>query len=110
MPKHERISRQDIYKRACKHVVQAERLLSAIEGADHPQVNYYIRRRARMFMILWREAKQIGADVCLEKWLNKCTKKQKAAAWNAMVRDEASDVREKMQRVATQDILKAGSA
>ncbi len=39
MPKHERIARQDIYKRACEHVVQAERLQSAIYGADHPQVN-----------------------------------------------------------------------
>jgi hypothetical protein len=38
-----------------------------------------------MFMLLWREAKQTGEGVCLEKWLNKCTKKQKAAACNAMV-------------------------
>jgi hypothetical protein len=91
MPKHERIARQDIYKRACEHVVQATTLRIAIEGAEHPQVKYYIGRRARMFWILWREAKQTGADVCLEKWLNKCTKKQKAAAWNAMVRDEASN-------------------
>ena len=63
MPQHERIARQDIYKCACEHVVQAERLQSAIYGADHPQVNYYIARRDRMFMILWREAKQTGEDV-----------------------------------------------
>ena len=66
-------------------MVQARTLEIAIKRAEHPQVNYYIGRRVRMFMLLWREAKQTGEGVCLEKWLNKCTKKQKAAACNAMV-------------------------
>jgi hypothetical protein len=89
MPQHARITRKDLYKHACEHVVQARTLEIAIKRAEHPQVNYYIGRRVRMFMLLWREAKQTGEGVCLEKWLNKCTKKQKAAACNAMVRGEA---------------------
>jgi hypothetical protein len=63
MPQHERIARQDTYKRACEHVAKARTLQIALRGAEHPQVNYYIARRDRMFMILWREAKQTGEDV-----------------------------------------------
>lgn len=111
MPKHERIARQDIYKRACEHVVQAKTLRIAIEGAEHPQVKYYIGRRERMFWILWREAKQTGADVCLEKWLNKCTKKKKAAAWNAEVRDESPyEGLTKKQKAAAWNAMVRGEA
>ena len=39
-----------------------------------------------MFMILWREAKQTGEDVCLQKWLNKSTKKQRVSHWNDAVK------------------------
>jgi hypothetical protein len=63
MPQHERIARQDIYKRACEHVAKVRTLQIALRGAEHPQVNYYIARRDTMFMILWREAKQTGEDV-----------------------------------------------
>ena len=79
MPKHARIKRKDLYKHACEHVVQARTVEIAVKRAEHPQVNYYIGRRVRMFMILWREAKQTGEDVCLEKWLNKSSQKQRAA-------------------------------
>jgi hypothetical protein len=71
MPKHARIKHKDLYKHACEHVVQARTLEIAIKRAEHPQVNYYIGRRVRMFMLLWREAKQTGEGVCLEKWLTK---------------------------------------
>lgn len=91
MPKHERIKRNDLYKHACQHVVQARTLEIAINGAEHPQVKYYIGHKKRMFMILWREAKQTGSEVCLEKWLKKSTQKQRTAAWNAAVRKEGPE-------------------
>ena len=76
MPQHARITRKDLYKHACEHVVQARTLEIAIKRAEHPQVNYYIGRRVRMFMLLWREAKQTGEGVCLEKWLTKYADKK----------------------------------